>query len=123
MARPRPSPPERERFHQVVVRSAVEPTHAVLDRIARRQHQNWRRHPLTTKLAAHLQSVATRQHHVEHDDVVRRHLGQRLAILSVIGDVDGVARLDQAATQGVLQTAIVFDEEQPHGALDCGSAT
>ena len=63
---------ERERLGQVVVGAAVEAGHAVLDRVARREHQHRRPDAVVAQPPAGLEAVDARQHHVQDDRVVGR---------------------------------------------------
>ena len=58
---------------QVVVGARLEPLDAVLDRVARGQHQDRRAVARAAQRAAHLHPVDVRQAEVEHDRV--RHVG------------------------------------------------
>ena len=66
------------------------------------------------QLAAHLEPIRARQHHVEHDDVV---LGDRRPIervLAVRGDVDGVRLLTQSLRQQLRGTRFVLNQQHSH---------
>ena len=67
---------ETERLEHVVVRPPVEAGHPVRHRIARREHQHRRTHPVGADAPARLEAVDPRQHHVQHDHVVVRRTGQ-----------------------------------------------
>src|SRR5215469_4253490 len=66
-AQPRSQLVELERFHYVVVGTAVQALHAIMDRVLRREHQD--RHPPSaiSKLSADLEPGDVRQPHVEND--------------------------------------------------------
>ena len=59
-----------ERLRQVVVGAQLQADHLVHHLPSRRQHQNRRRHAALTHLAADVEAVHPRQHHVEHDEIV-----------------------------------------------------
>jgi hypothetical protein len=113
-AQPRGQLRERERLGHVVVGSTVEPANAVLDRIARGEHQHG--HPLRAlaQAPAGLDAVHARQHHVQHDRLVldRAHAGERL--VAVGGDVDHQALVAQAAPDGRRHPRVVLDHEHSH---------
>ena len=79
---PREQLGERERLGQVVVGAAVEPGDAVLDRVARGQHQDRRPDAVVAQPAAGLEAVDARQHHVEHDRVVLGRAGHPQRVLA-----------------------------------------
>src|SRR5439155_5785578 len=58
-----------EWLRHVVVRADLEPHHAIVDRVPRREHENGRLNPARPQVAAKLEPRAARKHHVEHDDV------------------------------------------------------
>ena len=113
---------KRKRLDQVIVRATVEPGDAILDRVARGQHQNGRPDP---PLAQHLASVepgGIGQHHVEHDCVVvdcRRHRDRAGA---VVRDIRSDPLPAQRAPDDVRHPDFVFHDEHAHaGSLaQCG---
>ena len=66
---------EGEWLHQIVVRPAVQPAHAVLDGITRRENEDGRARSSFAQCAAHLDTVANGEHDIEHDHVEFRHVG------------------------------------------------
>ena len=113
---------ERERLGHVVVGAAVEAAHAVLDRVARREHQHGHPVRLRAQAPAGLDAVHPRQHHVEHDGVVldRPDAGQRL--VPVGRHVDHEALVAQAALDRRRHPLIVLDHEHPHPTNDEAAA-
>ncbi len=108
---------ERERLREVVVRPGVEAGHAVVDRVARREHEDRRPHALVAETAADLEAVAAREHDVEEDRVVRRRHRHPERVLPAPGDVRGVALLAQAAGEQVRELLLVLDHEHAHGSI------
>jgi hypothetical protein len=60
---------EREGFHEVVVRTAVEPEHPVLDRVPGRQDEHRRTESASPQRRQDIDTVATGKHQVEHDEI------------------------------------------------------
>ncbi len=60
-----------ERLHQVVVRAGLEPDDPIANGVAGGEHQDGQSISLGPELLADLDAVATRHHHVEHDEVER----------------------------------------------------
>ena len=58
-----------EGFGDVIVRPEIEPEYFLRFVRARRKEQNRRRHAGLAQLAAHLESIAAREHHVEQDEI------------------------------------------------------
>ena len=76
-AQPRPQLAQRERLDEVVVGAGVEPVDAVVDRVARGQHQHRRAVAGRAQPAADLEPVEPRHRDVEHDRVDRRRRERR----------------------------------------------
>jgi hypothetical protein len=106
---------ERERLPQVIVGAGVEPAHAVGDLAARGQAKNRRVATEPAQLAAQVESIAVRQHEVEHDG------GE--AVDQCLLEAGRVARGRDDLEPGILESgdhevagrAAVFDEEDSHG--------
>ena len=105
---------ERERLRQVVVGAGVEPGDAILDRVARGQHQHRRPDAALPQPAADLDAVDAGQHQVEHDRVVLDRLGHPERVVAGPGDVGGVALLDQAPAEQARHLELVLDDQDPH---------
>ena len=105
---------ERERLRQIVVGAHVEPGDAILDRVARRQHQHRRPATLLPQLCQRLEPVDARQHHVEHDRVVGRRGGHPDRVFACSRDVGGVTVRAKAPQQQGRHLQLVFDDEDSH---------
>ena len=116
-AKPREQLGERERLQQVVVGAGIEPGDAILDRIARREHQHRRPDAPLAQSPAHLDPVEAGQHQVEHDRVVLRGRPQRERIVARPRDVDSVPLLDEAAAQQARHLELVLDHEYSHARI------
>ena len=103
-----------ERLGQVIVRPGLEPAHAVVHGVESGQHQDGGRHAAAAQLGAQVQSSATRQAHVENDDVERGSRG----VLEPRDECRGQRRVDalpaQAVAQQPSQLRIVLDDQHPH---------
>ena len=115
-AQPRQQLRERERLDEVVVGAAVEPGDAVVDGVARRQHQHRRPHAGGAQPAADLEAVHVRQHHVEHDRVVVVRLGHPERVLAAARDVGGEPLADETAADQARHPQLVLDDQHPHAA-------
>jgi hypothetical protein len=60
----------------------------------------------------HVEAVAARQHHVQHDHVERRAGGARDRGVAIAGSFDRVAFGRQPIAQRQLQAGLVFNEEK-----------
>ena len=114
-AQPRDELGERERLDEVVVGAAVEAGDAVLDRVARGEHQHGRPDAVGAQPPADLEAVDAREHHVEHDRVVvggARHPQRVLALDRDVGEHPLVA---QAAPDQARELDLVLDDQHAHG--------
>ena len=96
-AQPRDELGERERLDEVVVGAAVEAGDAVLDRVARGEHEHGRPDAVVAQAAADLEAVDAGQHHVEHDRVVVGGARHPQRVLALDGDVGEQPLVAQAA--------------------------
>ena len=106
-----------ERLDQVVVGARVEAVDAVLDRVARGEHQDRDAVARRAQPARDLEPVDVGQAHVEHHRVGRRgrDLGQRpRAVLRRDGVV---AAQHERAAQRVAQGTVVVHDQNPHRRL------
>ena len=68
--------------------------------------------PCCADRLGHVEAVAARQHHVEHDDVERLAGRARDRDVAVAGGFDRVALGRQPIAQRQLQAGLVFNEEK-----------
>ena len=111
---PREELGERERLRQVVVGARVETGDAVVDAVARREHEHRRPHAVLANPAADLEAVDPGEHEVEHDRVVLGGLGHPDGVVAGAGDVDRMTLLDEAAVQEARHLQLVLDHEDAH---------
>ena len=105
---------EREGFREVVVGPGVEPAHAVVDGIARGEHEDGRPSAGLADPTARLEPVDPGQHHVEDDRVVvvlRRH---PRAVLTRRNHVHRVALFLQPAPDQLRHPLMVLDDQHAH---------
>jgi len=124
----RAPPPERakarqqlaevEWLHQVVVGSRVEPGDAVMNRIARGQHQDGRPDTISAQAPADLDAVDARERDVQDEHVVTARLRHPERVLAAARDVHRGPLLDEAAADQGRHLDVVLDYEQPHWADD-----
>ena len=109
---------EGEGLREVVVRSGVEAPDAVLDGVARGEHQDRRPRATLPEAPADVEPVGPGavavQDDVEHHRVVGVLLRHPERVLSVRGHVDGVALLGQAAAEEGGHLDGVLDHEETH---------
>src|SRR5262249_20400988 len=72
-------------------------------------------------LAQHRETIAARQHEVEHDRVVGIHEPQTEPVFAVHRRVDREPRLAQAALHETTDPELVFDYEYPHATRVAGA--
>ena len=106
---------ERERLHEVVVGAAVEPSHAILDRVAGREDQHRRPHPALAQGPANLEARHVGQHQIEHDRVVVDPGRHDQALLAVGRDVGGPPLLPQGAADDARHPDLVLHYQHAHG--------
>ncbi|ENN84081.1 hypothetical protein RHSP_79045 [Rhizobium freirei PRF 81] len=105
-----------EGLGEIIVGAAVEACDAAIEAGIGCQDDD--RH-LVAALAQALQyrqSVHFRQRQIEDDDGIGRDFQHVLGVLAVIGDVDDILRLTQRLAEPGRQFAVVFDDQEPHGA-------
>ena len=100
---------EGERLGQIVVRPDVEPVHAVVETVARREHEHRHGGALGAKAAANLHAVDAGNHQVEDHTVVLVVVKVLERGVAVAGAIDGVAVLPQPARQHGGEAGVVFD--------------
>src|SRR3954447_6890933 len=116
----RPAPQQRappgqqllalERLDEVVVGARVEPTHAVLERVAGGEHED-RDVAAVAQPARHLDAVEARQAEVEHNGVGLEHRRLLERGHSVLGQLHVIALEPQRATQRPRNLGVVLDYE------------
>ena len=105
---------QREGLDQVVVGARVEAGHAVVDRVARGEHQHRRAVAGLAHAPADLEAVDVRHGDVEHDgiELLGRETVERLA--AVLGERHVVALERQRALHGRSQRRLVVDHQDSH---------
>ena len=106
---------QRERLRQVVDRAGVEAADAILDLPAGGEHDHRQRRLGVVDQLEHLEAAASRQHHVEHDEVdcvPERLVGAGGAVER---GVDLEAMRAEPAFQEVDDSRLVLDDEDPVG--------
>ncbi len=84
-------------------------TYSILDRIARRQYEHRDGQPAPAQASQDLQSAATRQAEVEHDDIKGLRRGPEIPILSGAGYRNVIALTRQSGLNGSGHLRIVFN--------------
>ena len=110
-----------ERLRQIVVGAELQADDLVDDLPPRREHQDWRGDAALAYRAADVEAVHSRQHHVEHDQVVAAALRAREAGFPVAGRLDAVALAAEPIREREPKPRFVLDEEHArrhaHGAM------
>jgi hypothetical protein len=104
---------EGEGLDQVVVRALLQALHAVLDLVARGEHQHG--HVLRAAYGLqHGEAVDAGQHHVEQDQCVVSLGGEVSALDAVAGYVDDVSVFLQPFFEVIAQFGFVFYDKDSH---------
>ena len=105
---------QRERLDEVVVGAGIEARHAIVDRVARGEHQHRRAVAGLAHAPADLEAVEVRHRDVEYHGVElsRRETVERLA--AVLGEGHVVALERQRTLHGRAQRRFVVDHEDSH---------
>ena len=106
---------DEKRFGEVVVGTLFEPFDAIAGFVARRQQDDGRRHTRPAQPLRHRQTIAARQHDVEHDrieGIVPTALEAGVAVAAV-GHREAARREARANEVGDL--LFVVDEQDVHG--------
>jgi len=114
-ARPRHQLAERERLDEVVVGAALQAAHAVLDGVARGEHQHGKVGALGAHAAQRLEAVDAGQADVEDEQVVRILAHGDGDGLAAFGAVDDPALGAQRTRGGIGKKRVVFDKKDSHG--------
>src|SRR3954466_15830411 len=105
---------ERERLGEIVVRAGVETRHAVLDRVARGQHDHRGPDPFLTQPLARLEAVDARQHHVQDDRVVPGGVRHPQSVLALDGHIGSKPLRAQPAPDEACHLDLVLDHKHSH---------
>ncbi len=106
---------QRERLHQVVVSTVVEPGHTIVETVSGGQHE----HPnggsdVRADPSTDLEPVDIGHGEIEAHQVIRVEPHHLECGVSAIGDVDRIALFPEAPCHGVGQLGFVIDNKQPH---------
>ena len=104
-----------ERLDQIVVRAEIEPRDAIVQTVARGEHEHRRAIAVLPRSPQHFQSRASRQSEIEQHRGVRALRKRILRQHTVAHPVDGQAVLGQRLSQAVTDHIVVFDEQDAHG--------
>ena len=105
----------RERLGQVIVGTEVEAVHAVLDRVARGEHEDADRGSAGAQSAQDLEAVDVGEPDVEHDEIVDLMAEERVGVLADCRVIDRVSRARQHAHEPFGKKPVVLDDEDAHG--------
>ena len=103
-----------ERLGEIVVRTNIQSGDPVIHRIARREHQDRRRHAAGAQLAAEVEARPTGQHHVEHDDTEVGIASAMAGVGQGGGAAHLIAMLAEADRDHFGEFGVVFHEQQAH---------
>jgi len=109
-ADPREQLLEVKRLHHVIVGAGIETGDAVIDSVARRQHQDRRANPGHTQAMADLEPVYSGQVDVEYHDVIRGRCGHPQSVLAVDRHVGEHPLLAQRLSDQRRQLGLVLDD-------------
>ena len=106
-----------ERLGQIIIGARIKPCHLVGPAIARGQHQHRKGAAFLAPHAQHRQPINLRQAKVEHHRVIFLGRTQKMAVLAIGGQVNGIAGLFQRGLELTPQRRLVFDDQYPHGQI------
>ena len=105
---------QRERLHQVIVRTQVQPRHSVVDSIARRENEHWRLDPALPQRLENLEAAPPGEHQVENDEVEPLRARAIEPVLAGCRNHHVVVLRLQRGRQHLRQLPLVFDDEHAH---------
>ena len=108
---------QRRRLREVVVRASVQTCDPVVDRVARREHEDGRPGSALPETPAHGEPVRARQHHIEHDHLVLGGGRHPRRVVAGACDVYGKPFLGETAPKEAGHLHVVLDDEHPHGLI------
>src|SRR5439155_21590061 len=106
---------KRERLDEVIIGARIQAGDPVLDGIARREHQHRCPNPAREQPSAGLESVDSRQHHVEDDCVVVVGARHPQGVLAGLGDIRRQPFPRQPTMDQARHPQLVLDDKHPHG--------
>jgi len=112
---------QRERLDEVVVGAALEAAHAVLDGVARGEHQHRQVRALRAHAAQGLEAVDAGEADIQDQEVVRVLADGHGHGFTAFGAIDHPALGAQGTRGGIGQQGIVFDKQDTHGRHSDGS--
>jgi hypothetical protein len=110
---------QRKRLHEVIIRTLFETADAVVQSIARGQHQDACGTAGHAQVAQDLEATFPRQHHIQNDQVVAASLGQEQAFITVCRGFNDKTFFAERARKIPDEFLLVFDEEQTHACDHC----
>ena len=103
-----------ERLGQVVVGAEVEAANLVVDGAEGGQHQHMGLEAVAPPVLQESEAVNLGQHQVEDDGVVLGGAGLEIALLAVVGHIDGETLFLQTLAEDAGERLVVFDEQHTH---------
>ena len=100
--------------HAIEIPAGIQSGNAILNRAARREHQNRRRLAAPANLSRHGRAVGAGQHVVEDDRIVRVYGRGVDRVRAVVHEVDGIGLLTQPAGERWPELRVVFGEQEAH---------
>ena len=104
----------RKRLHEIVVGTGIEAADAILDRVARGQHQDRRPIAARPQFAKQFEAVAVRQSEIDDRRVVGGHRERRPRVAAEAHDIHGESCARQARFDELGDPRFVFDNQQAH---------
>src|ERR1700730_8237080 len=104
----------REGLHEVVVGAAVETLDSLFGAAKSCEQQDWEPSG-RAEAAADCDSVQSRKHHVQHDQIRRVFASPTQSLQPIPGELDLVTFSLEHALQRGRQAAVIFDHENPGG--------
>jgi Domain of Unknown Function (DUF1080) len=104
-----------EGLHEIVVRAAVQPPHAIVDGVLRREDQHGRLKATLTERRQDFEAVALREHEIEDDAIEGLVIHEEEPFFARGGNVNVVVLGLQPLTEGSGDFLFIFDHEHAHG--------
>ena len=98
---------------QVIIAAALQPPHSVLDAAEGAQEQHGNVDASSTQSGYNRQTIAVRQHAIEHEQVVSPLAGLRFAARSITDAIDGISFPCQRLSNEVTCLDIVLHHKHP----------
>jgi hypothetical protein len=102
---------KRKRLGEIIIGTQLEAADAVVEPVARGEHENRRGDPTISRQPAEIEPAAARKHEIENDDIVRAEEQALATLLEVARAHAFHPLLAEPPNQNTGEPFIVFDDE------------